>query len=718
MTQFTSPLAHRCLSATGLLLALLLCAASAGFAQKPAELKKSGEKYFADRRWAESLAALEQYQALKPGDAGVLAQIGIAHYHLHQPDKARKFLEYLLNQNPQRKDPDLHYYLARTLHGQQEWERAIAAYKGYLRAAGPRHPLRANAADNIRRCLSGMDIQPNDNVALVENLGERVNTPGDEFAPVPSVNFADRLYFSAAREGCTGGRRDDAGYEDLAAGQWRSDMFVSRQNTAGWDSAKDANALLNTSRSEVIAGFNATGQIMYYFRGFTLHGGQIFADTAGRKDEYALHPPPFVSPMQPELGDRDPFFFNDSTLLFSSRRAGGYGALDLYVARWRDTAWSAPQNLGPLVNSAYDEVAPFLARDGRTLYFSSNHTGGMGGHDVYRAVFDEKKRAWQPPAHLGTPINSPGDDAFFRLGNDGRSAFFSSDRLDSRGERDLYQAYFKDEQSEQLRSSAPPSFADLPALPTAEPEQRQVFLPALFYDSDRDVLSADNLKSVAQAAAVAQRFPQATVLVTAHTDETGPAKFDLYYGIKRAEAVGKALTDRGIAAERVVLRSTGSGCPIARNVLDAAPNPAGQKLNRRIEIALVTPAEPLPVEVQVQRPAVSEFMASGAFAAFEQASAGLSYRVEMTVTRQILTTDAQAMFSGLMIETRPGSGAYQYTAGLLKQHTAAAQLRKELVAQGFAEANVVAYLNGIRVSKAEAVSLVKKWPDLAGYVRG
>ena len=79
-----------------LLLALALCfTAAVGFAQKTTELKKSGEKYFAHERWAESLAALEQYQAAKPGDIGVLTKIGIAQYRLHQPDKARKFLECL-----------------------------------------------------------------------------------------------------------------------------------------------------------------------------------------------------------------------------------------------------------------------------------------------------------------------------------------------------------------------------------------------------------------------------------------------------------------------------------------------------------------------------------------------------------------------------------------------------------------------------------------------
>ena len=697
---------------------LFIFLAVSGFAQKPVDLKKAAEKHYANGRWAEALTALEQYQAVKPGDIGVLTKLGIVHYRLHQPDKARKYLDYLLTQNPQSKDPDLHYYLARTLHGQQEWVRAIAAYKSYLRAAGERHPYRANAADNIRRCLSGMTLRSNDGVALVENLGDRVNTVGDEFAPVPSVNHADRLYFSAAREGCTGGRRNDAGYDDPEAGHWCSDMFISQQSTGGWEPATVLNGLLNTSRFEVAMGFNAIGQVLYYFRGFTLYSGEVLVDTAGRKDEYSLMPPPFVSPMRPEQGDCHAFFFNDSTLIFASRQAGGQGGLDLYVTRLRDSLWTMPQNLGPAVNSPYDETTPFLARDGRTLFFSSNHTGGMGGLDIYKAVFDDKKRAWQTPENLGMPVNSPDDDAFFRLSNDGRTAYFSSDRLDSRGERDLYQVYFKEEQSEQTRVSTPATFASVAALAAAETENRPVYIPALFYDSDRDVLSADNLKAVNEAAALARRFPTATMLVTANTDETGPSKFDLYYGIKRAEMVGKALTDRGVTYNRVVLRSVGSAYPIARNVLDAAPNPVGQKLNRRLEITLALPGESLPTEVLVQRPSVSELMASGAFRAFEEATAGLSYKVEMATTRQILNNDSQAMFGDLMIESQPGAGTYRYTAGLFKQHAAAAQLRKELQAQGFADATVVAYLNGIRIQRAEAVGLMKKWPDLAGYVRG
>ncbi len=692
------------------------------WAQKTADLKRNGEKAFANGRWADALALLSQYQQEKPGDAAVLTKLGIAHYHLHQPDKARQYLEYVAKQNPNSQDADLFLFLARTLHGQQEFERAIPAYKSFLRVCGEKHPLRAGTADNIRRCVSGMAIQPNDNVALVENLGDRVNSPGDEFAPLISPNFTNRIYFSAAREGTDGGRRNDAGLADSVAGHWCSDMFFSNQTTSGWERATSLSGLLNTPRHELALSFGSKGQVLYFFRGFTQYSGDVFADTAGRKDEYAVTPPTFVSPMKAEEGDCNPFFFNDSTLIFASRRVGGQGGLDLYVTTHSDSAWTEPRNLGPAVNSPYDETSPFLARDGRTLYFSSNRTESMGGLDIFKAVFEDEKLAWQAPANLGTPLNSPGDDAFFSLAADGRTAFFSSDRLDSYGERDLYIVYFKEEMAEQTRASQPNSFLEAEKLAAnakkAEAEIKSAAIPALFYNSDKDVLSPENLKVIEDAAALARQMPQATMLVTCHTDETGAAKFDLYYGIKRAELAGKVLTERGVPAARVVLLSCGPNYPLARTIIDATPNPAAAAMNRRIEISLATLGEKLPVEVTVQRPEVSELMAAPGAKYFDENAKGLSFRVEVATTRQILTNDALAMFSDLMIESQPGAGSYRYTAGLLKQHDKAAQLKKDLQKQGFAEATVVAFIDGVRVSKAEAVGLLKKYPHLAAYIKG
>jgi outer membrane protein OmpA-like peptidoglycan-associated protein/tetratricopeptide (TPR) repeat protein len=687
-------------------------------AQSPSDARRSGERAFAAGRWRDAQMFLAQYQAAKPGDFGVLTKLGIAHYRLGQGDEARRYLEYVATKNPNTQDPDLFYYLARTLHGLGEWEKAIAAYKSFLRICGERHLLRANATDNIRRCVSGMQSFQNEQIALVESLGDRVNSAGDEFAPMPSVNHADRLYFAAARPGSVGGERDDDGYEDTERGHWCSDMMSAELTNSGWEMRGDLGGLLNTSRFEVPLGFNANGQVLYFFRGFTLYGGDIFADTASQKDEYRASPPPLKNPVRAEEGDCNPFFFNDLTIVFASRRAGGYGGLDLWWTMRSDTGWVVPTNLGPTVNSAYDEDMPFLARDGATLFFSSNRTESVGGLDVFKTAFDAKKRIWNPAEHLGQPLNSPGDDAYFRLAADGRSAFFASDRLGGLGQRDLYIAYFREGLPEQVQTSQPALFAQKDVAADAVLETRQVVVPTLAYESDRDVLSADNQKVVAQIAALAQQFPQANVLVTTHTDATGQPKFDLYNGIKRAEIVGKTLAERGVPPARILLRSVGSSYPLARAFVEGAPNPAAPQLNRRIELTL-TALEPIPLlDLRVERPVVSELMAVPGARRLDEATTGLFYKVEAATTRQILTNDALAMFGDLMIETQPGAGSYRYTAGLFRQFGEAAQLRKDLQNQGFVEAVVVAYINGVRVSRAEAVGLLKKYPDLAAYIRG
>jgi hypothetical protein len=88
------------------------------------------------------------------------------------------------------------------------------------------------------------------------------------------------------------------------------------------------------------------------------------------------------------------------------------------------------------------------------------------------------------------------------------------------------------------------------------------------------------------------------------------------------------------------------------------------------------------------------------------------------VARQVITTDALGLFNDILIESEPGSGEYRYVGGAERSHVSASQLRKEMVSAGFPNATVAAYINGARVSRAEAIGLVKKYPELAAYIRG
>ncbi len=693
-------------------------------AQIPTDLKKNGEKYFSNRRWQDAAMAFGQYQLQKPGNEEVLVKLGICHFQLHDAEKARQYLEYVLNQNPKADDPDLFYYLARTLHAQSEWQKAIVFYKNYLKNAPAKHVFRANAVDNIKRCVAGMAVLENPAVALVENLGDRVNSSGDDFAPVPSVNHADRLYFSSARIGCTGGQRTDEGLEDAFAGLWRSDIYFANLETSGWNFAENLGTLLNTPREEVALDFDGNGRVLYFFRGFSQFSGEIFADTSGKNDEFAVQPPTFQSPFQPEMGDQSPYFFNDSTLIFASRRDGGQGGLDLWWTRRQGGIWAVPENLGAAVNSDYDETTPFLAADGRSLFFSSNRLESIGGLDVFSSVFDDSKLVWSPPQNFGRPVNSPGDDAFFRFSKDGKAAYFSSDRLESLGQRDIFITYFKEEQAAATQKSNPAFFGDVGKIAPDENENvvaapsNLVSLAPFFYENDRELTGAANQKIVRDLAAAVRNFPLVKVVVIVHTDETGPSKFDLYYGIKRAEIVGKSLVAEGVPAERIVLRSVGSAYPMAKNVLGQETNPVGQRLNRRVEFRAVVPTGKSPIELETEWPEVAEVMASESADLFREKTSGLTFRVQVAMMRQILTDDALAMFEDMQIESAPGLGEYKYMAGFLKKFADAVALKKELVGQGFPAAQVQAYIDGVNISRAAAVGLVKKFPELAAFLKG
>ena len=683
-------------------------------AQSPSVLKRDGEKALSDGRWADAHKLFSACQSAQPGDVGVITGLGIASYHLGMGAEARRYLEYVVTVAAGGRDPESQYYLSRVYHGLSDWERAIASYKSFLKIAGEKHPLRENAADNILRCVSGSLLQPNPDVALMENMGSLINSPGDEFAPLPSLNHADLLYFAAARKGCNGDLRNEEGLEDLSRGRYCSDMFRGRLENSGWETAGSIGGLLNTARFEIPLGFNADGQVLYFFRGFTTYAGQFFADTASRKDEYALNPPPFVSSMNPEAGDSDPFFFNDRTVVFASRRKGGQGGLDLWITTFQDSLWSEPVNLGSRINSPYDETTPFLARDGRTLWFSSNRTGSMGGLDIFSAVFDEKKLAWNDPVNAGTPVNSPADDTYFKLSSDGTTAFLASDRFGGYGQRDIYIVYFKEPLTASMTASTPGLFCEVKGSAAPDLPVENVLLPPLFYESDSDLLNEENRGVLEKTIKAALVHPEVQLLVTVFNHDAAQSKFDLYSGIKRAETVGRALVEAGVPAVRIHLRCVGASYPLARPILDGAANPAAARLNSRVEITLVS-AEPLSFPFQLLRPQLPD--PAPGIGRLDEQSKGLVFRVEAAATRQILTNDAIAMFNDVIIETQPKAGTYRYMAGCVTKFADALALKKELANAGFPDTKIGAYVNNRPITKAEAVSLMKKYPELLGYVK-
>jgi hypothetical protein len=133
------------------------------------------------------------------------------------------------------------------------------------------------------------------------------------------------------------------------------------------------------------------------------------------------------------------FISNDGqTLLFSSNRSGGQGNLDIYMSEATEKDdWEKPENIGPVINTSFDEEAPFLVNNGELLFFSSKGHHSMGGYDIF---FSTKKEdgTWSKPINIGYPINTSGDDLFYVPFGDGNTGYFVRDLPGGNGLMDIY----------------------------------------------------------------------------------------------------------------------------------------------------------------------------------------------------------------------------------------------------------------------------------------
>jgi outer membrane protein OmpA-like peptidoglycan-associated protein len=125
-------------------------------------------------------------------------------------------------------------------------------------------------------------------------------------------------------------------------------------------------------------------------------------------------------------------------LYFSSTRPGGYGGSDIYVSyRMPNGKWGPAKNMGPQINTVGDEQAPFIHADNATLYFSSNGLPGYGDFDIFLCRKGPNNE-WSLPQNLGYPINTIQSEGSLFVSSDGKTAYYASDRSDSRGGLDIY----------------------------------------------------------------------------------------------------------------------------------------------------------------------------------------------------------------------------------------------------------------------------------------
>lgn len=714
---------HRLLLSLFLLIGLV---SGVGYAQQSAAEKKIRAKEFLYYgRYANALALLSNDRTLNREDSESRFLIAVCLFQLNRLDEAEARLKALLEES-RSPYPEYWLYLAKVYHARHEFDEAARHYKIYLKTIKSDHPNRQMVVDEIRRCSNGLDFRYKQPKAIVENLGAGVNTEGDEFGLVLSPNYSERLYFSAMRNGNVGGLRNSAGSPDEEFGSYFSDMYSSRLADGIWGEARLLDNLLNSMRHEILLDFRRDGSALYYFKGWTPGNGEIVVNSFQQLEERALSSDPFLGPLDARNGDRDLYFANDTLLFFSSRRAGGYGGADIYSSTFSNGQWSAPMNLGPIVNSAYDEVTPFLALDGRTLYFSSNNASrSMGGLDVFKTQYVEEVKSWALPVNLGLPVNSAGDDAFFRLAPDGFSAYFASSRKDGFGMRDLYSATFFDFLPEQeppasfvaQRFERPPQViepsirqesvatesAPLPATPQPAPNIEPAYdiVPIRFGES-RELFEGVNQTQLDRIASLMLEYPQLKLVVSAYSDKPSSLEDNIFEAVRNAEQAAHYLTGKGVAPESIFMR--GLNAPFVERS-------SGQGRDMGVEFSFLGTSG---LPVQGRLPVIG----NGYQSLFpnQATNQAFFYKVQISSLRGVYKGARLSTYSYPMVETTPGFNYYRYTLGAFERFEEAEAFQKKLIREGFSGAFIVPYIYGFRSDKDMAKRHLGVFPDLADYL--
>ncbi len=243
---------------------------------------------------------------------------------------------------------------------------------------------------------------------------------------------------------------------------------------------------------------------------------------------------------------------NGQNLFFVSDMMGGFGGYDIFMVTKIDTFWSAPVNLGPAINTAGNEVFPYVHEDG-TLYFSSDGHPGLGGLDLFSTERIGNK--WRDPKNLGKPFNSLKDDFSLVFNKTKELGYFSSNRDGGFGRDDIYS--FTKKGSKIYNSNN--TVIELAQPPLAQSTLNQSLkMNKIHFPPGNWNLLPETARELDKLAIYMRSTPEVTVELAAHTDSRGDDYANREISLERANVAKQYLTqNKGIAEHRLVAKGYG-----------------------------------------------------------------------------------------------------------------------------------------------------------------
>lgn len=386
-----------------------------------------GNSFFLFEEYIEALPYYLDLIKQFPDNDNLNYRIGIC--YLNIPGEKQKAISYLekasKNINPKYKQNsiretgapmDVYFYLGHAYRINNQLDKALETYRYFKDHMNPKVYDEKVVDSQIQACLNAKKLQEHPLYLSVKNVGAPINSRRSDYGPIIS---GDQKSFAFMRK---------LPFYDA--------VFFSKNIDGEWTPPINLTPQLGVDQDFYTSSFSYDGKVMYLYKNDQYDGNIYISRFVDGQWTRVIR---LNDNINTKYWESHASVTKDGkTLYFTSNRKGGYGGLDIYRS-YLDTAgnWGPPENLGPIINTEYNEETPFITTDGTTLFFSSYGHFNMGGYDIfYSNLLDNGD--WSVPVNMGYPINTTDDDIFYQPVGEGYYAYYSMFSDEGFGNMDIF----------------------------------------------------------------------------------------------------------------------------------------------------------------------------------------------------------------------------------------------------------------------------------------
>ncbi|MBL4669906.1 MAG: OmpA family protein [Flavobacteriales bacterium] len=358
-----------------------------------------------------------------------------------------------------------HFYLGSLYHKNYDFDKAIETLELFSEKLEMEYAskninteiyeqFRKETETIIANCNYAKIMVKSPRKVLTENLGDSINTKYQEYAPAISID-EKKIVFTSRRPETTGNKISDDGdyYEDIYMAELKKGSLFDRQfydslsNTGFFNLVTQFEysypthlpEIINSKTHDASIQLSNDGNKLYFYR-----NSDVWTST---KNDTSWSDP--IQLLDINTASFEPSVFitlDEQTMFITSEKEGGFGKMDIYISEKDSTGnWSEMKNLGPKINTATDEDISYVSPKKDIIYFSSKGHSSMGGYDIFKSI--KKGGKWSAPINMGSPVNTPYNDAFFVMTPKYNRGYYASERPEGKGGMDLYRLTFADERN-------------------------------------------------------------------------------------------------------------------------------------------------------------------------------------------------------------------------------------------------------------------------------